>query len=128
ACHRSAYELIARFTDEPAVGRCMWRTVGRQIRPGVLIQGRLLAIAEKEFFTRAPINLLTIFADCQAHCVELSGSAYQHVRDSLGLTDDCFRCDPRAGMAMMGILSGRQRVAETLEGMHRAGVLGGVSP
>jgi [protein-PII] uridylyltransferase len=129
AIHRFSEGLIARVTEDPAVGRFMRRTGGRLIRPGVLIQGHLLAIAEKEFFTRAPINLLTIFADCQAHGVELSGSAYQQVRDSLGgLIDDAFRCDPRTGMALMGILSGRQRVAETLEAMHRAGVLGAVIP
>ena len=128
AIHRFSEGLIARVTEDPAAGRFMRRTGGRQIRPGVLIQGRLLAIAEKEFFTRAPINLLTIFADCQAHGVELSGSAYQQVRDSLGLIDDAFRCDPRTGMALMGIMSGRQRVAETLEAMHRAGVLGAVIP
>jgi [protein-PII] uridylyltransferase len=128
AIHRFSEGLIARVTEDPAVGRFMRRTGGRQIRPGVLIQGHLLAIAEKEFFTRAPINLITIFADCQAHGVELSGSAYQQVRDSLVLVDDAFRCDPRTGMALMGILSGRQRVAETLEAMHRAGVLGAVIP
>ena len=128
AIHRFSEGLIARVTEDPAAGRFMRRTGGRQIRPGVLIQGRLLAIAEKDFFTRAPINLITIFADCQAHGVELSGSAYQQVRDSLGLIDDAFRCDPRTGMALMGILSGRQCVAETLEAMHRAGVLGAVIP
>ena len=36
------------------------------------------------------------------------------------------RSDPRTGMALMGILSSRQRVAETLEAMHRAGVLGAI--
>ena len=128
AIHRFSEGLIARVTEDPAAGRFMRRTGGRQIRPGVLIQGRLLAIGEKEFFSRAPINLITIFADCQAHGVELSGSAYQQVRDSLGLVDDAFRCDPRTGMALMGIMSGRQRVAETLEAMHRAGVLGAVIP
>jgi [protein-PII] uridylyltransferase len=128
AIHRFSEGLIARVTEDPAAGRFMRRTGGRQIRPGVLIQGHLLAIAEKDFFTRAPINLITIFADCQAHGVELSGSAYQQVRDGLGLVDDAFRCDPRTGMALMGILSGRQRVAETLEAMHRAGVLGAVIP
>jgi [protein-PII] uridylyltransferase len=126
--HRFSEGLIARVTEDPAAGRFMRRTGGRQIRPGVLIQGHLLALAEKDFFTRAPINLITIFADCQAHGVELSGSAYQQVRDALGLVDDAFRCDPRTGMALMGILSGRQRVAETLEAMHRAGVLGAVIP
>jgi len=128
AIHRFSEGLIARVTEDPASGRFMRRAGGRQIRPGVLIQGRLLAIADKEFFTCAPINLITIFADCQAHGVELSGSAYQQVRDNLGLVDDAFRCDPRTGMALMGILSGRQRVAETLEAMHRAGVLGAAIP
>ena len=128
AIHRFSEGLIARVTEDPSAGRFMRRAGGRQIRPGVLIQGRLLAIADKDFFTRAPINLITIFADCQAHGVELSGSAYQQVRDNLGLIDDAFRCDPRTGMALMGLLSGRQRVAETLEAMHRAGVLGAVIP
>ena len=128
AIHRFSEGLIARVTEDPSAGRFMRRAGGRQIRPGVLIQGRLLAIADKDFFNRAPINLITIFADCQAHGVELSGSAYQQVRDNLGLIDDAFRCDPRTGMALMGLLSGRQRVAETLEAMHRAGVLGAVIP
>ncbi len=128
AIHRFSEGLIARVTEDLAAGRFMRRSGGRQIRPGVLIQGHLLALAEKNFFPHAPINLITIFADCQAHGVELSGSAYQQVRDSLGLVDEAFRCDPRTGMALMGILSGRQRVAETLEAMHRAGVLGAVIP
>lgn len=128
AIHRFSEGLIARVTEAPAAGRFMRRAGGRQIRPGVVIQGRLLSIAEKDFFIHAPINLITIFADCQAHGVELSGSAYQQVRDSLGIIDEAFRCDPRSGMALMGILSGRQAVAETLEAMHRAGVLGAVIP
>jgi [protein-PII] uridylyltransferase len=128
AIHRFSEGLIARVTEDPASGRFMRRAGGRQIRPGVLIQGRVLAIGEKDFFARAPLNLVTIFADCQAHGVELSGSAYQQVRDNLCLIDDAFRSDRRTGMALMGILSGRQRVAETLEAMHRAGVLGAVIP
>ena len=38
------------------------------------------------------------------------------------------RHDSRTGLALMGILSGRQRVAEMLEAMHRAGVLGALIP
>ena len=34
---------------------------------------------------------MTIFADCQAHGVGLSGSAYQLVRDNLALIDDAMR-------------------------------------
>ena len=120
--------LIARVTEDPSTGRFLRRTGARKIRPGVIIQGPLLAIQEKDFFREAPINLITVFADCQAHGVELSGSAFQHVRDNLGLIDDAFRADRRSGMALMGILSGRQRIAETLEAMHRAGVLGALIP
>jgi len=120
--------LIARVTEATTSARFLRRSPSRQIRPGVVIQQNLLGLAAPDFFKRAPLNLVTIFADCAAHGVELSGSAYQLVRDNLPLIDDAMRHDPRTGMALMGILSGRQRVAETLEAMHRAGVLGAVIP
>jgi [protein-PII] uridylyltransferase len=120
--------LIARVTEATASSRFLRRSPSRQIRPGVVIQQNLLGLATPDFFKRAPLNLVTIFADCEAHGVELSGSAYQLVRDNLALIDDSMRSDPRTGMALMGILSSRQRVAETLEAMHRAGVLGAIIP
>jgi len=120
--------LIARVTEDMSISRFLRRIPGRQIRPGVIIQSRVLAIAEAELFKRAPLNLIRVFADCQAHGVELSSSAYQLVRDHLGLIDDRMRQAPETGAALMEILSGRQRVAETLEAMHRAGVLGGIIP
>lgn len=120
--------LIARVTEEAATSRFLRRVPARQVRPGVIIQHRVLGIGDAELFKRAPLNLITVFADCQAHGVELSGSAYQLVRNNLGLIDDAMRHDSRTGMALMGILSGRQRVAETLEAMHRAGVLGALIP
>jgi [protein-PII] uridylyltransferase len=120
--------LIARVTEEAATSRFLRRMPARQVRPGVIIQHRVLGIADPDLFKRSPRNLITIFADCQAHGVELSGSAYQLVRNNLGLIDDAMRHDSRTGMALMGILSGRQRVAETLEAMHRAGVLGALIP
>ena len=120
--------LIARVTEDMAPSRFFRRLPGRQIRPGVIIQGRVLGIADAQLFKRAPLNLITIFADCQAQGVELSGSAYQLVRDHLALIDDPMRQAPETGSALMEILSGRQRVAETLEAMHRAGVLGAIIP
>jgi [protein-PII] uridylyltransferase len=128
AINRFAEGLIARVTEEPEPGRFFRRSPGRQIRPGVLIQRKLLAVAETDFFRRDPLNLVTIFADCQAHGVELSGGTFQMVRDNLPLVDDAFRTSPRAGAALMQILKGRGRVAETLEAMHRAGVLGAMIP
>jgi [protein-PII] uridylyltransferase len=128
AIHRFSEGLIARVTEETVSGRLLRRAPARQIRPGVLIQSGLLGIADVNFFKRAPLNLITIFADCQAHGVELSGAAYQQVRDNLEQIDERMRCDPRVGLALMGILGGHQRVAETLEAMHRAGVLGAIIP
>jgi [protein-PII] uridylyltransferase len=126
--HRFAEGLIARATEEITPGRFLRRNTPRQIRPGVVIQGRVLGIKGEDFFPRDPVNLVTIFAECQAHGVELSGSAYQMVCDNLGLVDDRVRADPRLGAALLAILNASARVAETLEAMHRAGVLGAVIP
>ncbi len=126
--HRFTEGLIARATEEITPGRFLRRNTPRQIRPGVVIQNRVLGIQGDDFFRRDPVNLVTIFAECQAHDVELSGSAYQMVCDNLALIDEPVRADPRLGAALMAILNGSARVAETLEAMHRAGVLGAVIP
>jgi [protein-PII] uridylyltransferase len=121
--------LIARVV-EGGNGRFGRMLLTRQIRPGVVIQQNLLSISDPDLFKRDPLNLMTIYADCQAHGVGLSGAAYQTVRDNLPLIDnDAMRNDPRVGATLMMILSGnRSRVAETLEAMHRAGVLGAIIP
>jgi [protein-PII] uridylyltransferase len=119
---------LARVREEIAPQGFFRRRQSRQIRPGVVIQQENLGLTEADFFRRAPLNLVTIFADCQAHEVELSGSAYQAVRDNLSLIGDELRNNPQTGEALLGILRGTQRVAETLEAMHRAGVLGAIIP
>jgi [protein-PII] uridylyltransferase len=126
--HRFAEGLIARVIENSPGGRFFRRTPTRAIRPGVVVQGTLLSIAEPDFFKRDPLNLITIYADCQAQNVSLSGSTYQLVRDNVGLIDDSMRKDPRVAEALMMILSARQRVAETLEAMHLSGVLGAIIP
>ncbi len=73
--------LIARVIEGPEPGRFFRRSSPRQIRPGVVIQQHLLGISDPDFFRHDPLNLLTVFADCQAHGVGLSGRAYQAVRD-----------------------------------------------
>jgi [protein-PII] uridylyltransferase len=120
--------LIARVL-EGSTGR-FGRLLARQIRPGVVIQQNLLSISDHDLFKHDPLNLMTLYADCQTHEVGLSGAAYQAVRDNLPLIDnDMTRSDPRVGATLMTILSGnRSRVAETLEAMHRSGVLGAIVP
>ena len=121
--------LIARVVEGTA-GRFGRRLLTRTIRTGVVIQQNLLAVSDPDLFKKDPLNLMTIYADCQAHGVGLSGTAYQAVRDNLPLIDnDQMRADPRVGATLMTILSGnRARVAETLEAMHRSGVLGAIIP
>jgi [protein-PII] uridylyltransferase len=126
--HRFAEGLIARVTENSPGGRFFRRAPIRKIRHGVIVQQTLLSVVDPDFFKDDPLNLVTIYADCQAHGVSLSGSAYQLVRDSLGLIDDKVRRDPHVSAALMKILSGRQRVAETLEAMHLSGVLGAIIP
>ncbi len=119
--------LIARVTEGPEP-RFFRRSSPRQIRPGVVIQQNLLGIADPGLFKHEPLNLLTVFADCEAHGVGLSGGAYQAVRDHVGLIDEAMRHDPRVGKELMRILSAPARVAETVEAMHLAGVLGAIVP
>jgi [protein-PII] uridylyltransferase len=126
--NRFAEGLIARVTENSPGGRFFRRTPTRKIRPGVIVQQNLLSIADPNLFKEDPLNLITIYADCEAHGVGLSGSAYQLVRDSLDLIDDKMRRDPRVTTALMTILSGRSRVADTLEAMHLSGVLGAIIP
>lgn len=119
--------LIARVVEGP-VGRFGLRGFARKIRPGVVIQQNLIGIADTELFRNDPVNLVTIYSDCQAHGVELSGKAYQVIRDNLALIGHSIRRNPRTGAALMAILGATSRVAETLEAMHRSGVLGAIIP
>ncbi len=126
--YQFAEGLIARVVEGPATRGFLRRTPVRQIRPGVLVQHKVLALADPDLFKEDPLNLIGIYADCQAHDVELSGSSYQLVRDNLSLIDEAMRRDPKTGQALMRILAHRGRVADTLEAMHRAGVLGAIIP
>ncbi len=126
--YQFAEGLIARVVEGPTARGFLRRTPVRQIRPGVLVQQKVLAIGDPDLFRDDPLNMIAIYADCQAQEVELSGSAYQLVRDNLGRIDDAMRRNPATGKALMQILSHRGRVADTLEAMHRAGVLGAIIP
>ncbi len=126
--HMFAESFIARVIDEARAPGLYGRVPSRQVRPYVFIQRDLLTLSRADFFRRDPLNLVTIFQDCQRHGVDLSGSTYQLVRDNLHLIDDAMRNDPRTGAALWQILEGKSNVASTLELMHRAGVLGALIP
>ena len=119
---------LARVSQEISPGRFFWFRQRRVIRPGLVIQQQNLGLSDPQFFRRDPLNLITVFADCQAHEAELSGSAFQSVRESLALVGNELQTNRQAGPALLSILRAPQRVAETLEAMHRAGVLGAIIP
>lgn len=128
AIHRFCEDLTTRITAVPPAPHGRWRGAKRQIRPGIFVQGDLLLAATGELFKRDPVNLVSVFSDCQAHGVRLSAGAYQLVRENLLLLSEELRQNPGSGPALMRILNGRERVAETLDEMHRAGVLGALIP
>src|SRR5262249_42322524 len=127
---------INRFADE-IIERCLerrqsYRVIGRfrtrQIRPGVVISGGVLAITGVELLQEDPSNLIRIFADAQSHGVAISNSTKRLVRANLDLMTDSQRRDPRMVAAFFDVLRGKHNVYETLLDMHRVGVLGAFLP
>ncbi len=71
--YQFAEGLIARVVEGPAARGFLRRTPVRQIRPGVLVQQKLLAIGDPDLFKEDPLNLIAIYADCQAQDVRALG-------------------------------------------------------
>jgi len=67
--HRFAEGLIARVT-RTAQRQFFRRMPIRKIRHGVIVQ-QIFEHRDPDFFKEDPLNLITIYADCQAH-----GSVY----------------------------------------------------
>src|SRR5262249_8549625 len=109
------YRLIGRFGI-------------RTIRPGVTISGGVLSVSGVELLRDDPTNLIRIFADAQRHKVSISNSTKRLVRANLALLDDTQRREPGMVAAFFDVLSGKQKVYETLLEMHRVGVLGAFLP
>lgn len=104
------------------------RRRGRDIRPGVRIDGQTLAVTRPEILTDEPVNIVTVFHDAQRHGVHMSRSTQQLLRDTLNRLPPDGGESPAVRSALYAVLNWKQRVADTLWLMHRLGVLGWILP
>ncbi len=99
----------------------------RVIRPGMRIQGGALAVTGREVFVEAPATMIEVFAEAQRHGVPLALGTTQLLREHVDVLAAA-RADPAVGVAFLGVLRARVRIADTLLQMHALGVLGAVFP
>ncbi|MGE0820706.1 MAG: [protein-PII] uridylyltransferase [Candidatus Binatia bacterium] len=101
---------------------------GREIREGVRIFNKTLAITKSEILTRDPLNLVTIFHDAQRHGVDLTTETCQLLRDTCARLSADQEELPALRKGLFTILGWKNRVFSTLNEMHKLGVLGWLLP
>jgi len=117
----------ARFA-EAVIARCVAatepyrRSAPRIIRDGMRIHGRTLSVSDRELFVREPAAIVGVFAEAQRHGVTLAPATRELIRESVPLLAPV-RDQPVVAEALLGILTARGHVYETLFEMHRLGVL-----
>lgn len=130
ACVNHFGEQIAnRCAPEPTpVGRWFGNLLRREIRPGVVIASGQLSVSGEDVLQRDPTNLLRLFGDARRHGVQVSNGSRRLIRANLNLIDDVQRRSPEMATAFMEILRAKSGIHETLNDMHRTGVLGAYLP
>jgi [protein-PII] uridylyltransferase len=94
----------------------------RVIRDGMRIQGTVLSVTGREVFEREPAAMLEVFAEAQRHGTSLSPATRELLRTNLELLAAA-RATPGVAAAFLRILRARGHIAETLQEMHKLGVL-----
>ncbi len=95
-------------------------------RPGVRITGRALAVAPG--MRGRPEELLALFADLQEHRLHLGEDSREVVRSWVETLAGSLAESAAANRGFLDILRGNQWIYETLQEMHRAGVLDALIP
>ncbi len=98
-------------------------TSGREIRPGVHVSKGILTITRPQMLESEPELMMTVFEDAQRSRAEINQETGELLRARLGLIDEGFRHSANPNTTFLQILSGPERVYETLVEMHRCGVL-----
>lgn len=101
---------------------------GRDLRPGVRIAGRTLAVAASNGGHRGPGEILELFADLQRYRLELGQDSREIVRARVETMAGELAGSTGANCAWLGILRGNEWIYETLLEMHRTGVLDALIP
>lgn len=99
----------------------------RVIGDGLRIRGSHLTVAGRDVFRSHPARVVEAFREAQRHDVVLAPQTEALVRDALPLLDSE---DVRRAAApwFREILQAQRGVADTLDAMHRLGVLGAIVP
>ncbi len=98
---------------------------GRELRPGVRIAGRTLAVAPGN---SGPEELIGLFADLQRYRLTLGQDSREIVRARVGATEGSLSDSAAANRRFLDVLRGSDWIYETLLEMHRTGVLDALIP
>jgi len=120
--------IIERCTERPPPYRLIGRVIGREIREGVWIINRTLSIDGPDVIRRNPTTMVTAFRDAQRHGVKITQGTQRLIREHLGLIDTPQRNDPAFIRPFLDILAWNHQVWETLQEIHKVGLLCALFP
>jgi len=126
--NRFADQIIERCLERSQPYRLIGRFRSREIRPGVVIGEGALSISGVDLLQSDATNFIAIFGEAQRHKVAVSNGTKRLLRANLHLIDDAQRSNPRLVAAFFDVLSGKDKVYDTLLDMHRVGVLAAFLP
>lgn len=121
--HRFSDAIIERCTERPSPYRLIGRAIGRQIREGVWIMNRTLSVDGAEVIRRNPATMVAVFRDAQRHGVTITQGTQRLIREHLHLIDQAQRHDPEFIRPFLDVLAWNHQVWETLQEMHKVGLL-----
>ncbi len=128
AIRRFSDAIIERCTERPTPYRLIGRVIGREIREGVWIMNRTLSVDGAEVIRRNPTTLVTIFRDAQRHGVKITQHTQRLIREHLNLIGEKERHDAAFIRPFLDILGWNYQVWETVQEMHRVGVVCALFP
>jgi len=120
--------VIHRSVDHDPSRRRKQPRPGRDLRPGVRIAERTLAVAASNGVHGGPGELLELFADLQRYRLSMGQDSREIVRARTETMAGELAGSAEANRAWLGILRGNEWIYETLLEMHRTGVLDALVP
>lgn len=123
AIRRFSDAIIERCTERPTPYRLIGRVIGREIREGVWIINRTLSVDGADVIKNHPTTLVTAFRDAQRHGVQITQGTQRLIREHLHLIGEAERNKPEFVRPFLDILAWNHQVWETLQEMHKVGLV-----
>lgn len=125
---RTTDDIVDRLLEPPERTGLLGRLARqRSLRPGVSVAGGRLSIEEKAI-EGDPVNLISVFRDCQRLDLRLSTRTRELVRQKVDLLTPEVAASRAAVDMFFEILRAKDGVYQTLAQMNRLGVLGRLIP